>query len=483
MLEVKNNTNLISKVSNFIKKHKMLNDNDTVIVGLSGGADSVCLFEVLLTLRDDIDFDMVAVHVNHLIRGSEADKDEEYVKSLCVANGIECITYKKDIPAISKETGETEEECGRRIRYELFREVVNKLSVAKNGTNQLSKKPSVKIAVAHHMNDQAETILFRMARGTGIRGIAGMKPVHEDIIRPLLCVSREEIEEYLASKEIAFCEDYTNSDNNYSRNYIRNEIIPGLKSINSDAVDHICELAVMADEMERFVVRQVERVLCNARTQAGDRIVYNTKVIMQEDDFLLPYIIRGIFDENHISLKDVGRDHIAMISRMIYQSEAKSCDLPRGIKVIREADRLYILKGDYNSRKSQAEDINIPISEGVYELPNGARLMCRVMEDYDADDIPRNTYTKWFDYDKIFNGLCLRTRRQGDTIAINETGSVKKLKDYYIDVKIPKSERDETFILASDSKVYWVIGYRIAEDVKVTKKTRKVMEIAYIKED
>lgn len=456
-----------SRVRDFIKENNMINKADTIVIGLSGGADSVCLFDVLSALREEIGFRLVAVHVNHQIRGEQADRDEVFVKALCEGRQVECYSFKKDIPAIAHETKETEEECGRRIRYEAFREVGKKFD-------------SYKIAVAHHMNDQAETILFRMARGTGVRGISGMKPVHEDIIRPLLCVKKDEIEKYIKEESLANCEDYTNDDINYSRNYIRNQIIPRLNRINSDAVGHICEMAVMASKMQEYVENNARQVLLRARMH-GDKVKYNTDIINKEDTFLQPYIIRGIFDENHISLKDVTKDHIENICKMLTKTESTSIDLPRGIKIVKEANSIFIetgnLKGDViESVKCQY------IKEGINILSDGSKLECRILREYDKDFIPRNPYTKWFDYDKIFNSLCVRSRQSGDRIVIDKEGSAKKLKEYFINEKIPKSERDKIKLLAVDSKIVWVIGYRIADDCKVTDNTKTVVEISYIRE-
>ena len=200
---------MLTKVKNYAEKYQMFSSEDCIIAGISGGADSVCLLLVLLELQKEIGFGIVAVHVNHGLRGAEADADEAFVKQLCKEYGIPLETYCADVAMIANERKQSTEEAGREVRRECFEQARVKYS----GT---------KIALAHHQNDNAETFLFRLARGTGLKGLGGMIPVKEQFVRPLLCLSRGEIEEYLQEHDISYCTDASNESDEYARNRIRN---------------------------------------------------------------------------------------------------------------------------------------------------------------------------------------------------------------------------------------------------------------------
>jgi len=232
---------MLEKVKNYVKKWQMLTEEDCVIVGVSGGADSVCLLLMLLEMRKEIGFDIVAVHVNHGLRGEEADEDEAFVKQFCVERDVLLETYFANIEDVAKERKMSTEEAGREVRRECFEQA----RIKYKGT---------KIALAHHQNDNAETFLFRLARGTGLKGLGGMAPVKDEYIRPLLCVARNEIEAYLREQGISYCADASNESDEYTRNRIRNHMIPYLETeINSKTIEH------MSETMEQM--RQVQDYL------------------------------------------------------------------------------------------------------------------------------------------------------------------------------------------------------------------------------
>lgn len=459
--------NMQKKITQYIDSNGMLSTDDTVIVGLSGGADSVCLLRLLLSVKEKYNLSLVAVHVNHGIRGFDADQDEEFVRQLCSAYNVKLECIKKDIPAIAAKTKESEEECGRRIRYEIFREVANNYK-------------QVKIAVAHHMNDQVETILFRMARGTGVKGISGMSPVKDEIIRPMLCLTRKEILDYLGNLGQDYRTDITNEDINYSRNYVRKQIVPELESINPEAVKHIASLCEEVDMVVAYMERESDRLLQSALINSGsDLMMYDASKLAKSDEVIRSYAIRQMIRLSGISLKDVTREHIVSIEDMLVKSESSRLSLPRGIVVIKEANRIYVTSEDKMKESSDLICVEID-GAGEYDFAGIGTLTCEIISDFDMADIPQNTYTKWFDYDKISNGLSLRNRAEGDYLTVNKSGGHKKLKDYYIDLKIPKSERDLIPILAIESEVVWVVGHRISESYKVTNNTTRVLKCCYV---
>lgn len=465
-----NNKDLVNKVKQYIRQHNLIEENDTVIVGLSGGADSVCLLRLLAECKEQLKVHIVCVHVHHGIRGKDADDDERFVRKLCEKRDVELYVYKKNIPEICRKTHESEEECGRRIRYEIFSDLSGKLGNAK-------------IAVAHHMNDQAETIIFRMLRGTGIKGIAGMQCRNGNIIRPLLTVCRKEIIDYLSDIEQDFREDYTNNDTSYSRNYIRKELISGMERINKGAVEHIVSLGSEAADVQEYMEAQAENILNKAIESRSDSdIRVNVEEIVNEVPIMRTYVIRQLLRMKGISLKDVSREHIDDIDALLFGHHFRSVDLPRKVTVVREGRYLFVedrnIESDFD--KNRIFESLSQLSEEYYSIcTNAGTVKCRLLNDFDIGHIPDTTYTKWFDYDKISNGLCIRNRKEGDYLIVNEQGNSKKLKDYMINEKIPKSKRDEIPILANGNKVVWVLGYRISADAKVTEATKTVLEVMY----
>ena len=504
--------NIYEKVISYIKENDLIREGDTIVEGISGGADSVCLFLMLEEYKKELDFHTVAVHVHHGIRNKSADKDMKFVEKLCEDYKVELRTYKKNIPLICKITKESEEECGRRIRYEVFDEVVKAYDNAK-------------IAVAHHMNDQAETVIFRIIRGSGVKGLTGMEAKRDNVIRPLLCLKREEIEQYLEECEQKYRTDETNGKIEYTRNYIRKKIMPKLESVRNNAVEHINSLSSEAAEINEFMEKKAEELLDAASKEADIRYrtkglteKYKADVLTQAEPILLKFAVRGIINRAGVSIKDVTRSHIDSLCELISKPKSGEIHLPKGVTVVKESGIVYIRPGEgfdgdiqeiepgtqsapvtdvvmpmpaisapVAEERSHAVQIEQPqyrfyypvVGSGDITLPDGSVVSCRILDDFDLKNVPDETCTKWMDYAKISGDLCLRTRKSGDYLVINSRGNEGNLKNYMINEKIPKSERDEIPLLASGSKIYWVLGYRISEDVKVTADTSTVIEFVY----
>lgn len=246
---------MYQKVKAYVKKWHMLQKEDSVIAGISGGADSVCLLFMLLKLQKELGFALMAVHVNHGIRGAEAERDEAYVKRLCRQWNVRLKVYRENVPAYAKEHGMTEEEAGRDIRRTCFCKV-------------LKEWGGTKIALAHHENDNVETLLWNLCRGTGIRGLGGIAPVNDVWIRPLLCVKRREIESYLKKRGISYCTDTTNADRRYMRNRIRMDVIPYLEDcVNTESVSHMGKTMERMYELEQYILEEVGSI--KRAVQAG----------------------------------------------------------------------------------------------------------------------------------------------------------------------------------------------------------------------
>ena len=504
--------NIYEKVTGYIRENELISPGDTIIEGISGGADSVCLFLMLEEFKKEMDFNTVAVHVHHGIRNKSADKDLKFVEKLCASNNVELKSFRKDIPLICKITKESEEECGRRIRYEIFDDVCKEYDNAK-------------IAVAHHMNDQAETVIFRIIRGSGIKGLTGMEAKRDNIIRPLLCLKREEIEQYLEERGQNFRIDETNGKLEYSRNYIRKKIMPKFEGLRQNAVEHINALSGEASEINAFMEKKANELLDLASEEADRKYItkgltekYKADVLTQAEPILLKFAVRALISRAGVSIKDVTRSHIDSLCEMIAKPKSGEIHLPKGVTVVRESGIVYIkpsegfdgqiqelvnagrsevvmpARSEPSVSKDAAPERKQPqaagyklfspvVGEGSYLLPDGSTVTCRILNEFSLSDVPDETYRKWMDYGKMTGELCLRTRKSGDYLVINKKGNEGNLKNYMINEKIPKSEREEIPLLASGSKIYWILGYRISEDVKVTADTTTVIEFIYDRND
>ena len=462
---------MINKVLAYINEHHMLQPGDGVVAGISGGADSVCLLFVLLKIREIIPFELSVVHVNHKIR-KEAGEDAAFVKNLCEKWGCEYRYTEADVESFALKEHISTEEAGRMIRYEAFERVCRETGAEK-------------IAVAHNQNDNAETILFHLMRGTGLRGLTGIRPVRERIIRPLLCVNRKEIENFLQNQGISYCIDKTNDEDTYTRNRIRHHILPyAEEEICKQAVSHICDTGVMISEAEQYIHIRTEEALerCVAVSGASE-MVLKVALFCAEDVFIQKQLALLIMERLVGSRKDIGAVHVKALCALFFRESNGQCDLPYGLTAYREYDSVRIVASQKEGRQSvkrtalEKKQVLIPGETGWTEE---LCVRCRLFPYEKNGIIPQKTYTKWFDYDKIVKPLVLRTRQTGDYLEIRQDGGHKSLKSYLIDEKIPKEKRDELLLLADDSHILWVVGMRISERYKINENTKTVLEIQVI---
>ena len=432
------------KIYKYILKHNMISIGDTVVVGLSGGADSVCLFTVLNNLRDRLSINLAGVHINHCLRGEDANRDERFAKYLCEKHNIPFCAYKIDVNEIANCKHLSIEEAGRLARYDAFREVA-------------SQYKNAKIAVAHHMNDQAETVLFNMFRGAGMNGISGIKPVNKDIIRPLLCVSRQEIEHYAKDNKLLYMTDETNKSDEYMRNRIRNHILPyAVMNINENAIANINQSANICLSAFDYI-KDVATMHYNELVTVDDEdVVINSECFLKLPAIIKQNVIMLAFEHMYDSLKDISYKNIEDVVTLFDLPVSKVKNLPDSMIAIREYEDVRLTR--------HVKEVETHLPQYKVEI-----------RDWDNSEISKNDYTKFFDYDKIKTHLEMRTRRSGDYLIVDNRGSKKKLKDYFINEKVPASMRDNVPLFADGSHVVWVVGMRISEEYKVTANTKRVI--------
>lgn len=439
------------KVFFCIEKYQMIPKNSHVIVGLSGGADSVCLLKLLKEYKKQQEFQLYAVHVNHHIRGEEAVRDEEFSKAVCKKLEVPFTVFHYDVPQIAKEEKLSLEEAGRNVRREAFEKAMKNIKVS-------GRKM---IALAHHENDNAETVLHNLMRGSGAAGLGGIRPVSgekDSYIRPLLFVKRAEIEKYLKGQGISWVTDSTNEETEYTRNKIRHQIIPVMEEINPQAVSCIGRAAENMWKIEEYLQEQTDILYRKYVKKTGDTFCI-AKECFSEKEIMQSYLIMRVLEQASKGKKNITATHIEAVRRLFKGRTGASVSLAWGLT----ANQVY---GDVHIQSRKEEE------NGIYTLEWETFP-------YEKQQIPEKTYTKWFDYDKIKNSPCVRTRRQGDYLTVNSEGGRKKLNRIFIDEKIPAEIRDRLPVVAVGSEILWIPGGRMNEKYKITSTTGRVLELHY----
>lgn len=464
---------MIKKVLNYINQYKMIKPEDNIVAGVSGGADSVCLLFVLLEIRKQIPFTLKVVHVNHGIR-KEAAEDADFVRKLCMEKDIPFKLVEKNIKESAKQNGLSEEEEGRRIRYEAFESEL----LPEGG----------KIAVAHNSNDRAETMLFHIFRGTGLTGISGIRPVNGKVIRPLLCLKRNEIENWLMERKIPFCTDSTNAQDDYTRNRIRHHILAyAEREVCQGAVGNMNRAADQLLEAEEFVARQTKAAVIKCTQTTQDGIVIKIPEFLEEDAYLRSRILLSCIEQTAGGRKDITAAHIRSIGELFEGTGSKEIHLPYHITVYKKYDmgmikREETLQGGSLCEKERKEIYYVMVPS-VIEVEGLGRVEFTIFSQTDSQNIPEKTYTKWFDYDKITSSIMLRTRKEGDFLTINKKMGHKSLQDYFVNEKIPKEERNKIYLLAEGSHIIWIPGLRISEYYKVQENTQRILQVCILDKD
>lgn len=465
---------MYQKVLDFCKEHSLIETNDKIVVGVSGGADSVCLLVILCQIREMIPIQIYAVHVNHGIR-EEASRDEQFVADLCDRLQVPFYVKNENIPELSARLKISTEEAGRKARYDAFEEI-------------RSLTGSNKIAVAHNMNDQAETVLFHLFRGSGMKGISGIRPLRDSIIRPLLCVQRCEIEQFLANRGLDHQTDHTNFEDEYTRNRIRNHIIPlAEKMVCTGIVHHISDTAQIVSQAEVYIAKQSHLIYMRIAHEKKDpsRIIYELKELEELDPIIKIYLLREGIQRVKGTITDISSMHLSQISSLTEKQVGKQVNLPDGIRAYRTYNSLVIEDSRADKTEPTVKSVchtllfkdTDTVKESEYIIDDFGKLEIRLFMRNEGQIIPQNLYTKWFDYDKIKKSLQLRNRRLGDYLIVDEKGSRKSLKQYMIDEKIPREFRDQILVLADEDHIVWIPGYRISQSYKIEDQTKKILEV------
>lgn len=461
---------LLHRVQNLIEEKRMLERGDGVIVGCSGGADSLCLLDLFLRLRMSMELTVRVVHLEHGFRGRESEADARFVEDFCARHGVECSTYRENVSQQARNAGISQETAGREARYRRFfeeKEMLQRRMEVEATRQNRECAPRVKIATAHNRNDQAETVLMRIMRGTGLEGLKGMELVRGDgLIRPLLTTDRAEIEAYCAQRGLQPRQDRTNLETNYTRNRIRLELIPYMKEhFNENVEEALCRLGRIAEEDQAVILAQARDLqdACEGKRRA----------LAELSDGLRHQVVRLALEDRGLTA-DVSAVHLEQIDSLL-KSEAASgtiC-LPRGYRVSVAYDQVFW-----------------EIPDGRATFPQG-RLTSRQVSRSEIDSIEElkrlPKHRRCFDGDKIRKALeeagqeelTLRFRQPGDFIRPLGSAGRKKLQDWLVDRKIPRRQRDSLPVVCIGNEVVWIVGHQISENYKVDIHSKKLIFVEF----
>lgn len=486
------------KILKFMQEYHMAGKGECILAAVSGGADSLCLLMILLELRQMMQFRLCAVHVEHGIRGADSRKDALFVENFCREHQVPCRIFHCNALEYSREHKMTVEEGARKLRYEFFDQAAGEFGADK-------------IAVAHNRNDCAETMLFHLIRGTGLKGLRGIRPVRGKIIRPLLCAERKEIEAYLAAAGQAFCQDKTNEELDYARNKLRRQVFPILEEVNSQAAAHMNQAAAMTAEVLELLEDLTQEAMEKYAVRGEDGLRISAE-LRNERPILQKSALHRILIETAENERDITAVHVQKLQELFGLQAGRRLDFPYGVTAERVYEGIFLKKNAAEKRiqqqpanhweaddqkknagnhprqevfieraggAGQEEDFPELTAEGFWKIPGyGYEIRTRLLENnFQNEEIPKKMYTKWMDYDKIKGTMQLRTRQEKDFLVLSADGRRKKLKKYFVDEKIPRQKRDRILLLADGSHILWVIGYRISEGIKVTERTRRILEI------
>ncbi len=466
---------LVSRVEDFSLQNSLFSPGDACVLGVSGGADSTALLLFFCAMRRKYRLRLTVVHVHHGIRGAEADADVSAVRQLCARQQVELLTFFRDIPREAAAQGLTEEEAGRRARYEIFE-------------NVRRQKQAAVIAVAHHRDDQAELVLMNLIRGTGIRGMGGMRPKSGAVIRPFLCVGRAEIEGWLRECGQPWRTDSTNADDRYTRNAVRHRILPALDRIRPHAAEHIAAAAEDFRQADDFFRREADRRLDDAeerlcrpgvgadseevlRRRIADLLEPHTVVIpealLARSDLEAAYAVMEGIRRLGAPLKDLSRAQIRSVCRLGTAGEAAFVRLTGGVTAYREYGSVRLVR--------EAWDGDGPTESGTITVRLTAAAGPAGPETARQQNLASGGCIALLDYDKISGAICLRCRRHSDRFSVNRDGSGKKLKDVMIDLQLPARLRSRWPLLASGNEILWIPGFRVSPRYFVSGETRSVL--------
>lgn len=439
------------KIFEIINEYNMVENGDNIIVGVSGGADSMCLLHFLSTIKKEYNLSLTVAHVNYHLRAKESDDDQTFVENWCKRYSIKC-----EIFHFSSE-GKFTEQAGRDVRYRFFEKIAGK-----NG----------KIATAHTLSDNMETVLLNLIRGSGTKGMCGIPPVRENIIRPLLNISRQEVEQYCKDNGVIYRTDSSNLSDDYSRNKIRHNVTPVLKQINQSAEENVQRLGKIISMQNEYIEQQVNISLSSAKIKSG----YDCERLATLPEYILLNCIVKLLEK--VNAKEVSWVKVNLIKDIILNGKG-AVNLGDDLTAT-AAQGIFRFKIDKVDNTLWEKQLFFNDCLDIYNKKLTVKTLTQ-SEFAEKINIHKKFLKNIVDYDIIKSNVVIRTRRAGDFFSPAGRGVTKTVKKLFIENKIPSERRDEILLLANGSEVLWIEGFGVCEKYIATKKTEKMLyfEVKY----
>lgn len=438
----------MESVRKTILENNLISSGDRIGIAVSGGSDSMALLHYLNSIRKELDFEIVAIHVDHSIR-EKSYEDADFVEQYCNDNQIRLMKTRIDVPKLAKEKGESLEQAARDARYSFFDAI-------------LSKDIVDKVALAHHSSDQAETILMHILRGSGLSGAKGMEIKRGNFIRPMLNTDKNEIMSYINSNYIEYVTDETNADSNYNRNFLRNKVFPLLKERYPNAINSLCLFGKSCKEDSEFISGQI---VMDAVLKEKNSVKIPLSYFLYENSISNRIIFKA-FEMIGVT-NDIERRHIELIKDLAANAENGSkIDLPNYVTAHKEYEYVTLL-----SKQVTISGGEKPLRVGKYYFPEYGTILVQKGNEHN-----HSRCTHLFDCKKVPKDAVWRFRQDGDVFE-KFGGGTKKLKTYLIDKKIPQRLRNNIPVLASGNNILLILGYEISDSIKVDEKTKQTYRI------
>ncbi|MFP4136096.1 MAG: tRNA lysidine(34) synthetase TilS [Candidatus Acetothermia bacterium] len=461
---------IVPAVREFLTEHSIKECG--VLVAVSGGVDSLSLLHVLLEEREDFDLELSVAHLDHGIRGEDATKDAEFVRSTAQEFDLDSIVASRSAKELAEEKGLSLEEAARKVRYEFLSSAAEELSADY-------------VALGHNRDDQAETILMHIIRGTGLRGLGGMEEVRDLFIRPLLRTGRKEIEDYARSRDLDYRKDETNRNTRYTRNRIRHELIPELEDkYNPNIKERLAETGSLIREARSYLKKNTKKSARKILTRKSDSgTCFDTEKLSELSPYMKKAVSRDLMKREKGDLKDIGLDHVKKVLDKVEERPARTrIDLP-GITFVLRRDYGCFVK-DYSPGETEDYSYRVEPGEEVKVVEADLKLRFELTSDPGALNprgFSRDNLTEIVDWGKVEQPLSVRNRRNGDGLVPLGMEGRKKLKDYFIDAKVPYEKRGEIPLVCDRRGIIWVVGHRLNERYKIDQTTEEGMIMKAVK--
>lgn len=456
----------VEKVKKTIKKYRMLESGDRVIVGVSGGPDSMALLYALNQIKEKYNLVLKVAHLNHGFRGEEAQREAQFVEEMAQKLELPFEVKAFDVPAYKKKSSLSSQEAARVIRYQFLEDVRKKFNAKK-------------IALGHNANDQAETLMMWLLRGTGVKGLSGIPPVREGgIIRPLIETTREEIEVYLKEREIPFVIDSSNQKTDYLRNRLRHELLPLLEEhYNPQLVKSLVQTASILRREDEYLENIAKDLLKEIVVSKDSRsVVIDSKGLLALPSVIQMRCVRGVLEQVKGDLRRISSTHIYDIIKIVSNDKPhRVLKLPEGIRVEKSYNHLTVTLHQTAPPPFYYQFTSLPDQVSIEEI--GREMRFETLEGGNHLIDKENFDLAYLDEGKVLMPLTIRNAKPGDRFQPLGMKGEKKIKDFFIDEKVPLKERKRIPMLFFGDLLGWVGGMRINHRLRVTKGTRKILRI------